>query len=116
MTKAIVKSKLKASEKKAKIKQVKEAKAHKGQVLNLWDEEEMKWAIRQWAKQQKPNYKGKVYSMRGLADATETLNYSTLRKRLTGEVKGFKHASGGKGNPRVLSQKTEGELLCYIIV
>ena len=56
MTKAIVKSKLKASEKKAKIKQVKEAKAHKGQVLNLWDEEEMKWAIRQWAKQQKPNY------------------------------------------------------------
>ena len=33
---------------------------------------------------------------------------STLRKRIIGEVEGFKHASGGKGKSRVFESKAEG--------
>lgn len=63
--------------------------------MSDWDPNEPKWSIRRIAREFK-------------------VPYATLYKRITGEVEGTEHASGGKGRSRILSKKVEGKPNQYV--
>ena len=48
-------------------------------------------------------------SIRALAKKYK-LNYTTFYKRITGQVKGYTHCSGGKGKSKILPKRDEGKL------
>ena len=77
--------------------------------INTWNPENMENANEEF-RQQVCNPSGQVMSMRSMARAWQ-VPYRTLRNRLVGKVKGYRHVSG---RPPVLSQHEEGELFNVI--
>jgi hypothetical protein len=86
----------------------KKCKAHYQKQLNQWDPEDMRKAMDVW-EEQKEMAPSKRQSYRKIADKFHVPR-GTFYNRVSGKVSTWKHASGGKFKPRVISEKDEASL------
>ena len=80
--------------------------AHKGKHIGQWDEQDMKQALTEfdyWEKRRVRQGLAKPEKSKAAIARKWGLSPATFGNRTIGKVHGFKHASGGARQPKVLS-------------
>ena len=84
--------------------------AHPNENLNEWKEANMKQALKVGLDQEQPGYQGIHQSVRRIATDFDVPNSTLLKRIKSSDYENYRHASGGKGKPRVLESTDEGTI------